>query len=117
MNIAKLEVDLKAVFPDCRYVLQEVRPYFEYSDGKKTENLLGYKFHIVEDLNFEHFDVKIPCKTPAITQEQIDASKNRVYVDFEEARVKFYKTPDGRIDISVTAKAINLVRSTGTSTT
>ena len=111
MNLMKLSFPLSAITGDAHLILLEVRPVFAYLDGKKTENQEGYKFWVVDDRNFEKFAIKIACTTPAITQEHVDASKERLYVRFENAVCKPYKTNSGDFDLSITASNVIVVKS------
>jgi len=110
MQLSKLNIPFNIVVNDANIILLGVAPYYEYVDGKKTENLLGYKYNIVEDKTFEKFSVKIASKAPVITPEQIDSSKERIKVAFENAFAKPYRTFSGDYDLSVTATGISIVK-------
>jgi len=110
MQLSKLNIPFNIVVNDANTLLLGVAPYYEYVDGKKTEKLLGYKYNIVEDKTFEKFSVKIASKAPVITQEQVDASKERIKVTFENAFAKPYRTTYGDYDLSVSATGISILK-------
>ncbi len=110
MHLSKLNIPFNIVVDGANTILLGVAPYYEYVDGKKTENLLGYKYNIVEDKSFEKFSIKIASKAPVITQEQIDTSKERIKVSFENAIAKPYRTTYGDYDLSITATGISILK-------
>lgn len=109
-NISKLNIPFSVVVNGANTLLLNVAPYYEYVDGKKTDSQLGYKYTVVEDKTFEKFSVKIASKAPVITQEQIDSSKERLKVTFDNAIAKPYKTFNGEYDLSVTASGITILK-------
>lgn len=110
MNTSKLRIPLDALFCGANYMLIEVSPYYAYQDGIKTNDLLGYKYEVVEDGDFERFNVKVPSKEPIITAQELGKSSSRLYVTFEEAYGRLYRTPTGAVEISFTAKAVQLLK-------
>ena len=110
MLLTKLNIPLEVITGDAHQILLEVAPYYAYADGKKTDTLVGYRYTVVEDRNFEKFSVKIPSSTPAVSQENIDTAKQRIFVTFENAFAKPYRTQNGDYDLSISATGINLVK-------
>ena len=110
MMLSKLNIPFNIVIQDANLILVDVKEYYEYQNGKKTDVMLGYKYLVVEDKNFEKFAVKIPSTTPAITKEQIDAAKERIRVNFTDAVAKPYRTNSGDYDLSISATGISIVK-------
>lgn len=110
MQLSKLNIPFNIVIDNANTILLGVAPYYDYVNGKKTDNQLGYKYTVVEDKTFEKFNVKIASKAPVITQEQIDASKERIKVAFENAIAKPYRTTYGDYDLSVSATGISILK-------
>ena len=108
MQLTKLNIPLQIVIEDANLILINVAPYYNYVDGKKTDAVIGYRYTVVEDKNFDKINVKIPSTTPAISQETIDSAKQRILVSFENAFAKPYRTPSGNYDLSITASGINI---------
>lgn len=111
MQITKLEIPIPIIINGANLILLSVAPNYEYVDNKKTDNLLGYKYTVVEDITFEKFVVKVPSSTPVMTQEQIDTAKDRIYVTFNNAIAKPYRnTSTGNYDLSINANGISIVK-------
>ncbi len=110
LDITKLQIPLSVIAKDAHLILLEVQPYYDYKDGKKTDTRLGYKYTVVEDRNFEKFPVKIPGNSPAISKEQLENAKSRIFVSFDNAAGKFYRTDRGDYALSVTASDVSIVK-------
>ena len=110
MLLTKLQIALGSIIEDANLFLLDVMPYYEYNDGKKTENLLGYRYIVVEDSSFEKFSVKVPSTVPVINKEQLERSKERIRVTFENGYAKPYRTVTGDYDLSFSATGINIIK-------
>ena len=110
MNLLKLNIPLQVVTNGANLILLEVAPYYAYEDGKKTDNLIGHRYTVVEDKNFEKFIVKVPSSDPAISQENIDSAKQRFSVSFDNAFAKPYRTHSGDYELSISATGISIVK-------
>lgn len=110
MHISKLLIPLEVVVQGAKLILLDVTPYYEYQDGRKTDKMLGYKYQVVEDVNFEKLTVKIPSTTPAITKEQLESTKERIKVTFTDALAKPYRLNSGEYDLSITATSIAVTK-------
>lgn len=109
MRVSKLKLPLEALFENANFILTAVSPYYEYREGEKTEHLLGYKYEVVEDGNFERFSVKVPSIKPIITAEMLEKSSSRIFVTFEDAFGRIYQTPVGSLEISFSAVSAKLL--------
>ena len=111
MNICKLQIPLGIVTKDANLILLSVSPNYEYVNNKITDNLLGYKYTVVEDITFEKLIVKVASTTPVITQEQIDTAKDRIFVTFNNAIAKPYRNvSNGQYDLSINANSVSIVK-------
>ena len=113
MNIYKMAIPMNFMFDDANLALTSVSTDFEYVDGKKTENIVGTKYEVVETKRFERFIVKVPDKNPVIRQEQLDEyidNEIKVYVRFDNPVMRLYRKPDGSTDGSIKADKIHLIR-------
>lgn len=109
MKLERIHFGLENLFPDSNFMLMGVQPFYEYSDGKKTTNLLGYKYDVVEDKSYERFTVKIESKEPVITAEDLAKSKSRVFVEFDNSKGHIYRTPAGQMEISFSAETMTII--------
>lgn len=110
MHINKLKIPLDIVIDGANLIILSVDAFYDYSNGKKTDKMIGYRYTVGNDKTFDKFSVKIPSTTPAITQEQIDSSKTHVFVKFDNAIARPYRTQSGDYELSITASAISVVK-------
>lgn len=110
MRFTNLTIPLDIVLNGANMILTAVMPYYTYVDGKKTENIEGYRYYVVEDKTFEKLSVKIPSVVPAISKEEIENAKNHIRVTFDNAIAKPYRTQSGEYELSVTATAVSVVK-------
>lgn len=106
----KLTIPFTIILDGANAILLEIVPFYEYKNGKKTDTLLGYKYLIVEDKNFEKYAVKIASETPLISKEQVETAKGRIHVTFENAIAKPYRTNTGDYELSISATGISIVK-------
>ena len=67
------------------------QPSFEYQDGKVTDRQIGTSYVLLlEKVNFDKISVKTNDMIPVVTNEQIEASADPIYVTFEGFFGKFY---------------------------
>lgn len=110
MRLEKIHFSIETLFGDSGLMLMSVSPYFEYKDGQKTENQLGFKYEIVEDTSYERFSVKVASKQPVITAEEFAEAKSRIFVRFENSQGHIYRTPTGAIEVSFSATDVEILR-------
>lgn len=93
---------------DAKLILLKIAELYAYENGVKTENLLGYKYTVVEDKQFEKIVIKIEDVLPIITQDELEKRTGQTYVKFKNCFGKLYKKADGNIDVSFSAESIEL---------
>lgn len=108
--LSKLATSLSAFTSSTVLALLSVSPIHEYVDGTKTDNVVGTRYSVADPETFEKFDVKIMKATPIITQKQLDAKDERVWVEFSGALVKPFKVEFGSALCSVTADDVKLIK-------
>lgn len=58
-------------------LLAEVKPYYKYVDGTKTDELEGYRYTFyLHQRDFEKISIKVPSQKPVITPEELEKKKN-----------------------------------------
>lgn len=111
MKLQELRTSLYSYVTDGHLILTGVQPVVEYQDGKRTDNHVGTSYEVVaENDGYRKFRVKVNSLTPLITQEQLKASKQKHYVQFENAIAVPYRTQSGEYELSITATAVNFVK-------
>jgi len=110
MKVSALKVPLAAILGGSRLFLNDIAPYFEYKENKRTANQLGTAYTCVSTANYDKFVVKVPSGTaaPAITLEQLKASKAQVFAEFPSATVSFYQDRIGELNLKIEAAEIVL---------
>ena len=100
-------------FGDSKAILAAVADDVEYGkDHRPTGNVLGTKYSIVcPNRQYMAFTVKVPGK-PVVTQEQLDAATEPVWVTFEGFQGTFY-VMEGVVGISCKAEKAVLVPAGG----
>lgn len=87
-------IPLEAVFPEQVYILMGVQPNYKYDDNnQKTEEVVGYTYHVVNTEDYEQIKVKVPHQIPLITQDELMRRRNtgeKISVEFTDAFVKLY---------------------------
>ena len=98
MDILSLVIDVNASLGN-KYLLTDIRPVYKYENGKRLDDIDGYKYDIVlPDKKFEKIAVKIcgEAKIPYPVEEPVN-------VEFEDWF-------SGRYDVSATASDIRVVK-------
>lgn len=104
MDILSLVIDVNASLGN-KYLLTDIRPVYKYENGKRLDDIDGYKYDIVlPDKKFEKIAVKIcgEAKIPYPVEEPVN-------VEFEDLKLKPYWF-SGRYDVSATASDIRVVK-------
>lgn len=106
MDISKLNIPLSVVIGKAELLLLGVSPVYQYTDNKRTDVVVGYRYEVVETDNYDKLSVKINSAAPAVTTEQLEKAENRYRVAFEECYAKPYRLQSGGYDLSFTASKI-----------
>ncbi len=110
MLLTSIKIPMQVVTDGANLILLEVAPYNQYKHGVKTDIVEGYRYTVVEDKKYEKLSVKIPSSTPAITNEQIESSKSKIFVTFENGIAKPYRTSNGEYALSCSATSVSIVK-------
>lgn len=112
MKIPKdlLVFPLSTIMDSEAFALLGVNPIYAYSDGKRTDQLIGWRFSLADPESFLNFDVRVNSTKTPITQGMIDSHESRLYVTLDNAIVKPFAINYGKADCTVTADAVKLVK-------
>lgn len=98
-------------------ILLAIAPDYAYEDGKRTDNVSGMKYTVVETNNFDKFTVKIKGQLkPLMEQEELEAhqeNSEQVFVRFINCVDKLYVKNSGNVQTledSFSADGIELVK-------
>lgn len=82
--------------------LTSVRPYYAYTDGVKTKDVMGYRYTVVlPEKQFASLDVKIPGE-----QQIVLADGHYIPVQFVDLALKLYYDSNHRVQVTATATEI-----------
>lgn len=105
MKITDVVIDANATI-GTNPLLVDVKPCFVYVDGKKTENIEGYRYIVaLPDYELEKIGVKVLGECRIEKPE-----KGYVPVEFEKLDMRIYWR-NGDYDISASAEAIKQIKS------
>ena len=98
LDLSKVTFPLSLVIGNSKLILIGARPTMEYVNGKRTDNIVGTTYTVVQNGGtYEKFNVKVADVEYAI------------FVEFENAVCKIYTDANGRAQVSVKADNINIV--------
>ena len=102
INFNEVVIDAYKTLGNSMY-LTEIRPYYEYKDGVKSNTVAGYKYSACRKKDLEKIAVKIPGK------QLVEAPKEGyVEVKFNDLAMTLYMM-DGKPQVSASASAISVV--------
>lgn len=92
-------------------VLRDVKTLYKTdADGKKTDDVVGYRYDCIDAESFSTFSVKVEGKKSIISQEALESSELPVYVELplEQMMIKPYSVEYGLAKVSIIADYIKL---------
>lgn len=115
IKLENFKIPLKAIISSGKGIVVDVSKVFKWTDGQRTETQIGINYSVVfKELNFEKLNVKTNELKPVVTQEEIEANIEPIYISFDNALVSFYKNyRSGDYLVSVKADRANLVDEDG----
>lgn len=107
IRVSDIKLGLEQVANSKEVLITNVREVREYTDGKRTDNILGYAYEVTAPKNkYEKFSIKVEEKVPVITSEELEAKGNAVKATANDFVGSFYHRGD---DYVFTAKASKVV--------
>jgi len=92
------------------FALLGVTPLAEYVDGKRTNNITGYRYTVADPQTFKNFEVRVLDASSKITDVTFQDAKGRLWVSFTNAYLTPFSMNFTKVDCKVTADAITLVK-------
>lgn len=108
-------IPFNVLFKDEVFILTGIASNYAYADGKRTDNLVGYKYTVVDTVDFEKIVVKVARTEPLMTSEglaELRENGEKVLVEFVNGVDKLYIRRDGSsvsVEDSFSAEDILLV--------
>lgn len=108
LKITDLKIDPKSLGPTM--LLADISPSYEYKDGTRTENLVGYGYDVVLPAHkMEKLRVKVFNKTPLIDIEKGEEIPIGTPVQFTNLEVGSYFSKTQGVSISAKADNVTFV--------
>lgn len=102
INIKEVVIDSYKTLGNSMF-LTEVRPYYEYKDGVKSNNVAGYKYSVCRKKDLEKIDVKIAGK------QLVEApQEGYIEVKFNDLAMSLYMM-EGKPQVTASASSISVV--------
>ena len=108
--IKSIRFPLENLYPSGRYILKEVSTVYEFVDSKKTGNIQGTRYTVVDLDSLDKFDVKVPSTNAVITASQLKQTEEHTFVSFSNALVCPYRIEFGKAVCSVIADSVTIVQ-------
>ena len=102
LNIRDLRIDPASL--GAKKLLVDITPAYEYKDGKRTDNLTGYRYTVaLPEHGLDKISVRIEGK------QLMEKPEDFVEVEFSDLEVNAYES-QGRIQFTAKATGISTVR-------
>lgn len=91
-------IPFNMIYKDGVFILIDIAPNYEYVDGKRTNKLVGYKYTVVDTVDFDKITVKVKQDAPLLSSEELAelrGSGEKIAVEFVNAIDKPYIRRDG----------------------
>lgn len=110
INISKISFPLSQLLGETDLILLGATATYEYVDGKKTDNIVGTTYEIVQNGGtYEKFKVKVSDADLPVESDFIKNATNPIFVEFTNPICKLYTDNRGQIQVSVKADAITVL--------
>lgn len=114
-KLLKTLIPFEVIFKDGRFLLVGIEPDFEYENNQRTEKIIGYKYEVVDTVDFDKIKVKIKGqKKPLMTSERLEELREngeKIVVEFINGVDKLYIRRSGNmssVEDSFSAEDIKL---------
>lgn len=109
------KIPLTFLVPDELFLLISIAPIHEYADGKATDKVVGFKYEVVDTVDFNKIWVKIPGQpAPLMSSEkllELRGAGEKVAIEFINVMVSpYWNWTTKSIEDSFTATDIRLVQ-------
>ena len=114
-TLLRRAIPLSLIESEDIYILKSVTPKYKYEDGKKTDEVTGFSYEVVNTNTYNFYNIVIEGgKKPIITNDELvtlQENGEHVLVEFEYARIRpYYSTLTKQIEDSVKADKVTIVK-------
>lgn len=111
--ILRKKIPLRDIFKKIDFICLEIEPMFEFVEGKRTEQIEGYRYTVVDTADFNRIKVKIRQPAPLMADDdlqQLRANGDTIFVVFENGYLMpYWSSKTQTIEDSFGAEGIHLV--------
>ena len=116
--LLRKKIPLSSVIQTDTFILLRIEPVYEYIDGKRTDNLEGYRYEVVDTINLDRLRVKIKGQSaPLMSDEELQERREdgqKILVEFVNGTVMPYWNPNTKsVEDSFSADGIQLLETDG----
>lgn len=116
-KLVNQNIPFEVIFRDGTFILVGIAPEYEYVDNQRTDKVIGFKYEVVDTMNFDKITVKVRGqKKPLMPLEkllELRESGEKVLVEFINGADKLYIRRNGNIQTvedSFSAEDINIIK-------
>ena len=88
-----------------------ILPVYRYVDGKRTDEVNGYKYDVVDEIKYDRYSIKVQGE-PLMSNEELQAMREheKVMLQFEKPSVYLYYNSQTKLyEDSYSAEAVMYV--------
>lgn len=100
--LLKKRIPLTNIIGTDVFVALTILPVYRYVDGKRTDEVNGYKYDVVDEIKYDRYSIKVQGE-PLMSNEELQAMREhekvilqfekQVYISTTIAKLSFMKTP------------------------
>lgn len=105
-KLLNLEIPIELIEKTDIFALLGVYPVYQYLNGEKIDNIIAYKYSVVNVESFERYVVKVAGASPIIAPELLKSKRDlggKEFVRFSNCRLKLYRSQSGSYEDSIKA--------------
>lgn len=111
MLIQKLKLPITVVAGSDTVLVVEVKPLYQYVNGRATDTLAGYRYTCICPQNkYTQISIKVAEEIPTITEELLDMYGGSVTVKPLNFVGKFYKDSRGEYQFTSVASGLEVIK-------
>ena len=109
--LLKKRIPLTNIIGTDVFVALTILPVYRYVDGKRTDEVIGYRYDVVDEIKYDRYSIKVQGE-PLMSNEELQAMREheKVMLQFENPSVYlYYSSPTKCYEDSYSAEAVMYV--------
>lgn len=111
MKISEISIPAEGIISEV-VVLKAVRPVYALdSDGRRTDKIEAVRYDCMNLDNYSNFTLKVQSTRPVITEEELEAAEEAVYIAIpvEQVEIKPFEIKYGIARVTILAPFVKIV--------